>query len=136
MFIVRQSQHINEDLRRNWSSFNYGLEGIEATKEEMEAKKQAAIDNGKPLYISGIELWEDDILNADIRELYAGYWVLVDTRGGYGLCCNILNAESLEEAITEVTGDGFEIELGEETRVDCSDAELVWSNGEIHILEV
>lgn len=136
-FIARKSNHIQEDIKRNWSSWNFGEEGLEATEEEIEEWKQEAIDNGQPFYISGFELWGDDIKNADIRELYPGYWVLVDdvngigTEGIFGI---ELDAENLEEAIEEAEkrSDYF----GEGIRFDATEAKLVYSNDDIHIFEV
>ena len=71
-YYVRYSDHIKEDLKRNWSSWNFGGEGFEGTEEELEEVKQNAIDsNGSAsFYISGFELWGDDIIETDIRELY------------------------------------------------------------------
>lgn len=138
MYIVRQSEHIQEDLKRNWSSWNYGLEGLNCNQEQLEQWKQEAIENENPLYISGFELWGDDIENADIRELYENYWVLVDLNRGEGLSCNIIECETLEEAINIVTNKDFRIELGEGETVDCSNAKVVWSDEDnfIHIIEV
>jgi hypothetical protein len=136
MYIVRQSEHIKEDLQRNWSSWNYGELGFEGTKEELEESMEEAIENESSFDISGFELWEEDIEKADIRELYDGYWVLVDNTRGRGLSCNILESESLEEAIEEVKENG--VDLGEGETVDCSNAKVVWSDEEdfIHIIEI
>lgn len=136
MFIVRKSDHIQEDLERNWSSWNYGLEGLNCSEEQLESWKQEAIDNETPLYISGYELWGDDIANADIRELYENYWVLVDLTRGEGLSCNILECETLAEAVSIVTDKDFRIDLGEGDTVDCSNAKVVWSNDDTYIIEV
>lgn len=136
MFIVRQSEYIQEDIKRNWSSWNYGELGFEGTREELKESMNESIQSGSSFDISGFELWEDEISNADIRELYDGYWVLVDNTRGSGLSCNILESETLEEAIKEVKENG--IDLGEGETVDCSNAKVVWSDEEdfIHILEI
>lgn len=138
MFIVRNSNHINFDLKRNWSSWNFGQEGLNCSEEQLDAWKQEAIDNDLPLSISGFELWGDEITSARIEQLYPGYWVLVDETKGAGLSCNILKASNLQSAIATVTGHGFSVEMGEGDMVDCSNAKVVWSSkdGYTHILEV
>lgn len=76
--------------------------------------------------------WEDD----NIRELYDGYWVVVDDSRGYGLSGEYLEEETLEECDLEKYksyrgwGDGITF--------DASSAELIWSSddGEVHIFEV
>lgn len=135
MYVARQSQHIQEDIQRNWSSWNFGKEGLTATETQIEDWKQQAIDNDQPFCISGFELWGDDITNADIRELYDGYWVLVDNvNAANGISGIELDAESIEEAIEEANNrtDYF----GEGVCFDAQDAKLVYSNDDIHIFEI
>lgn len=135
MFIARFSNHIQEDIKRGWSSWNFGEDGIEGSEEQIEAWKQESIDNGQPFYISGFELWGDDIKNADIRELYPGYWVLVDNENGcgQGIFGIELDAVNLEEAIEEAERSDY---FGEGVRFNPDDYELVKSiNNEIHIFK-
>ncbi|NCX55571.1 MAG: hypothetical protein EBW87_00010 [Burkholderiaceae bacterium] len=132
MFIARYATNIAADIERNWSSFNFGQGGINATKHEIEEMKATAIANDKPFTISHIELWGSDITKADIRELYAGYWVLVDTREGEGIYGIALEADNIEDAIVEAekanySGDGY--------CFDTRYAILVESIGNIHIFE-
>jgi hypothetical protein len=140
MYIVRQSEHISEDITRNWSSFNYGELGFEGTRKELEEAMNEAIKNESSFDISGFELWEDEIKNSNISELYSNYFVLVDNTRGTGLSCNILESDSLEEAIEEaieeVELNG--VDLGEGETVDCTNATVVWSDSEdfVHILEI
>ena len=136
MFIVRQSQHINEDVKRNWSSWNYGLEGLNCSADELDVAIETALATDTALYISGFELYGRELETAEIRELYENYWVLVDVFHGSGLSCNILNACNLEEAINIVEADNFFLDMQEGDMVDCSDAIVAYSKGEIHILEV
>jgi len=135
MFIVRQSEHIQEDIKRNWSSWNYGQEGFEGTEDELNECLESITDEN-PFFISGFEIWPDDVQSSEIKELYDGYWVLVDNTRGNGLSCNTLEIETLEEAIEEVKENG--IDLGDGETVDCSNAKVVWSDEEdfIHILEI
>ena len=134
MFIARYSENIQEDIKRNWSSWNFGQLGFEGTEVELKEAMQSAIENETSFDISGFELWADDIRNADVRELYAGYWVLVDNvNSPEGLSCLDLNATNLEYAISEAktlnyTGDGQSF--------DANDAKLVYSENEIHIFEI
>lgn len=135
MFIARQSQHIQEDIKRNWSSWNFGQEGLTATEEQIVEWKQQAIDNDQPFCISGFELWGDEIANADIRELYEGYWVLVDNvNASEGLSCIDLDAETLEEAISEA--ESRTDYWGDGQSFDANKAKLVYSNNDIHIFEI
>lgn len=134
-YIARYSDHIAEDIKRNWSSWNFGQEGFEGAEDELIAAKNQAIENERPFYISGFELWGDDIKNADIRELYAGYWVLVDSTNGFGdgIFGTALDAEDLESAIAKAKTASFS---GEGVRFDTADWELVKSiNNEIHIFQ-
>jgi hypothetical protein len=132
-YIARQSEYIQEDIKRNWSSWNFGNDGLECTENELEAYKTECIENDKGFHISGFELWNDDISKADIRELYAGYWVLVDNVNACGeLSCIELDSENLEDAIIESKNGNF---FGDGDSFDASNAKLVYScpNNEIHI---
>lgn len=35
MFVARQSNHIQEDIARNWSSWNFGQEGFSGSMNEL-----------------------------------------------------------------------------------------------------
>ena len=139
MYIARQSLHIQSDIQRNWSSWNFGQDGITCTYDELQAGIADALENEQPIYISGFELWGDELRNADIRELYPNYWVLVDNVNGGGAIKGIfgieLNSETLQDAISEAQASEYS---GEGVRFDAQSAKLVWScpNNEIHIFEV
>ncbi len=134
MFIARHSQNIQEDIKRNWSSWNFGQLGFEGTESELKAKMQNAINEETSFDISGFELWGDDIIKADIRELYAGYWVLVDNvNSPEGLSCIDLNASTLKDAIAEAKGKDYS---GDGESFDANDATLVHSENDIHIFEI
>lgn len=139
MYIIRFSNHINEDMQRNWSSWNYGQEGLNCTEEKLEAIKENAIANNEPIFISGFELWGDEIANSDIRELYPNYWVLVDTTRGEGLSCSIIpNAETTEQAIAAFS-NGFRPAMEEGETVYCGEgSQVVFTcpNNEYHIIKV
>jgi hypothetical protein len=84
-YYIRYSSHIQDDLNRGWSSWNFGEDGFNGSYEELEESKDKSLNNNKPFYISGFELWDDDIKKADIRELYKDYWCLVDNTKTKGL---------------------------------------------------
>jgi carboxypeptidase C (cathepsin A) len=132
-FVVRYSEHINEDLARNWSSFNFGEEGLNCTAEELQSEINSCLNEERPLYISGMELWGDELRSATIKELYSNYWVLVDMRQR-GLSCNLLNADTVEEAIEIVNDPEFAIDFGSELMVNCSAAKIVFSKNNVHVL--
>ncbi len=132
-FICRVSSHIQDDLGRSWSSWNYGQDGIFATEDQIESWKNEAIANDDTFGISGFELYGKDILNADIRELYAGYWVLVDDNFSGCLAATPLQATTLKGAITEgeerrFSDDGFGF--------SPEDYKLVASIDDMHIFEL
>lgn len=131
MYIVRQSKHIESDLVRNWSSWNYGEEGLNCTEDELEAAVEEILeDESKSLFISGFELGGDNLRrvweNDEIRELYPNYWVLYDTETS-GLCCNYLESDNLLKAIKEVNDEEFDLDMETKDSIDCSDAKVVWS---------
>lgn len=141
MYIVRFSNHIQEDIKRNWSSINFGEEGFVGTEEELDARlEELEEDEDACLWISGLELYGRDLRTTTIKELYENYWVVVDNEFSWGLACNTLEAESLEEAIEEVNMDGFDIDYGFGECVDCSNAKVVhsfnWDGNQTYILEV
>lgn len=135
-YIARQSDYIHEDIKRNWSSWNFGNDGIHCTKQQLEEYKKEAIDTDSEFYISGFQFYgKNQINNLDIRELYKNYWVLVDTENaGGGLSCIELESENLEDAIEESKKGQY---WGEGSCFDATNAKLVYScpNNEIHIFE-
>jgi hypothetical protein len=133
MYIARQSDYIQEDIKRGFSSWNFGAEGLNATAEQIEEWRNDAIENESPFYISGFELWGNDIKNADIRELYTEYWVLVDERFSGSICGTKLKSENFTDAITEMKQSDY---FGDGVRIDLSEAKLVYSEGNLHLFEI
>ncbi len=134
MFVARKSNHIQQDIARNWSSWNFGQEGVKANViEEIEQFKKECKEADMPFSISGFELWGDEMDNADIRQLYPGYWVLVDERFDGQIAGIALKSASIEEAIKEANGGCF---FGDGIAFDAQSAKLVHSNGDIHIFEL
>lgn len=133
MFIARKSNHIQADIARNWSSWNFGEDGVFCTKEELDA----AIENigDGCLYISGFEIYADQLEDFTFGELYPGYWVAIDnTNAKNGLSAIQLSADTNEEAIIEANtrSDYF----GDGISFDASNAKLIYSNKDIHIFEI
>lgn len=133
MLVARKSSHIQEDIKRNFSSWNFGEEGLNCSEEQLELWKEQAINENSPFFISGFEFWGNEIANLDIRELYPNYWVLVDNENARGGISGIkLNSNTLENAIIEANDSVF---CGDGICFDASTAVLLYSNNEIHIFE-
>lgn len=134
-FVARYATHIENDLKRGWSSWTFGNYGFHGTKEELKKAMQTAIDNNHEFSISGFDLWGDDIKKADIRELYPNYWVLVDNvNAKNGLSFIPLKSTNLKDAIIEAKN---EIYSGEAVSYHPSEVKLVYSiDNLIHIFEV
>jgi hypothetical protein len=134
MYVARKSENIQADLKRGFSSWNFGQEGLHACAEQIEIWKSECIESGMPFSISGFDFYdESEIRNADIRELYAGYWVLVDDRFDGSIAGTALKASNLEEAKMQIQtacyfGDGISINIKEST--------LVYSEGDLHIFAI
>lgn len=132
--VARQSQHIQEDIKRNWSSWNFGQDGIKATEQELQDGIASALESDGCIYISGFELYGKELESADIRELYPNYWVLVDnTNRLSGLSCLSLSSTNLENAKNEIKNLSFS---GDGISFDAESSKLVASFGDIHIFEV
>ena len=132
MYVIRQSNHIREDLKRQWSSWNFGLEGFHGTYDEL----MSAFENTEdyPFCISGFEYYEKP-RNVQFGELYANYWVVIDENYTNRLACNIMDADTLEQAI-EAVENGSVHPGGDGDKVDTSDAILVWSKDDYHVLYI
>ncbi|MBX3044851.1 MAG: hypothetical protein KIT33_15675 [Candidatus Kapabacteria bacterium] len=132
--LARKSGHIQNDLARNWSSWNFGQEGLFCTADELEAGIQNCLENDMPLYISGMELWGDELRSADIRELYEGYYVLVDNvNAGHGLSFVELSSDNLDDARVEIESAYF---AGDGVCFSADEVELIESVDDIHIFFV
>ena len=134
MFVARKSNHIEADIKRNWSSWNFGQEGFEGTEDELNEYLAKSTDNS-PVWISGFDIYPDQIKEFSFGELYENYWVAIDNvnaRGG--LSCIQLDVENLEDAIKEAENriDYF----GDGDCFDATEAKLVYSNDDTHIFEI
>lgn len=134
MYVARKSNHIQEDIKRNWSSWNFGQEGFNGTFSELKEYLNTATDS-KSVWISGFDIYAEQVSEFSFGELYSNYWVAIDNVNAKdGLSAIELKSESLENAINEANtrtdyfGDGISF--------DASEATLVYSNEDIHIFEI
>lgn len=134
MFVARKSDNIHSDITRNWSSWNFGAEGFEGTKSELNEYLNSSTDEN-PVWVSGFEIFPASVKEFSFGELYTGYWVAIDNvNTPNGLSCIELEANTIEEAITEASersdywGDGQSF--------DARQAKLVYSNDDIHVFEI
>jgi len=127
---IRYSEHIQEDIERGWSSWNFGQDGINATEKEFEAILEECLTNeNMPLCISGYELYSDEIKNSEFGELYTNYWVLKDQNFA-GLCCSSFDADSINDAIEKMHRNLVDFGAGES--LPC-EAKLVYSKDNLHL---
>lgn len=134
MFVARKSDHIAEDIKRNWSSWNFGEEGFNGTRNELNDYLDSATDEN-PVWISGFEIYPDTVKEYQFGELYPGYWVAIDNVNTHnGLSCIELDSETMQDAITEA--ENRTDYWGDGQSFDASIAKLVYSNNDIHIFEL
>lgn len=134
MFIARKSDHIQEDIKRNWSSWNFGQDGFKGTREDLDNYLSECTDSSA-VFISGFEIYADAVKGFEFGELYPGYWVAIDrVNAPVGLSAVELNADNLQDAIKEATdrNDYF----GQGVCFDARKATLVHSDDDIHIFQI
>lgn len=133
MFIARKSNHIEADIKRNWSGWNMGQGGFTGTCEELNEYLATAKDGGS-VSISYFEIAEHEVKDYQFGELYDNYWVAIDQRFINSIAGTELQAGNLTEAIAEAlngadySGDGIAF--------DARKATLVHSEDDIHIFEI
>ncbi len=139
-YYVRWSEHIEDDLKRGWSSWNFGEEGFEGTREDLD-KYLEEITDDKPFFISGFEVWPHNVDEFEFGELYPGYWVAIDNENAPGgLSAHYLPSDlkDLKGALKEIeTHKGHYDGTGDGEYFYASDASVIYSdeNG-MNILEV
>ena len=134
MYVARKSNHIADDIKRNWSSWNFGKAGFEGTKNDLDNYLSEATDENA-VFISGFDIYPDDVKNFAFGELYPNYWVAIDNvNTPNGLSCIELTASNLNDAIAEA--EGRTDYWGDGESFDANDAKLVYSNNDIHIFEI
>jgi hypothetical protein len=134
MFIARKSDHIQQDIKRNWSSWNFGQDGFRGTREDLDNYLADCTDSSA-VFISGFEIYADAVKGFEFGELYPGYWVAIDrVNAPVGLSAIELDADNLQDAIKEATNrtDYF----GQGICFDARKATLVHSDDDIHIFQI
>jgi hypothetical protein len=134
MFVARQSQNIESDIARNWSSWNFGQEGFSGSYNELQELLCNATDEN-PAWVSGFDIYPNQVKEFEFGELYKNYWVAIDNvNAKNGLSAIALKAKNLETAIIEALerkdyfGDGISF--------NANEAKLVFSKNDIHIFEI
>jgi hypothetical protein len=130
---VRQSAHIMQDLRRNWSSWSYGALGFEGTWEELVNE----LLNTGSVSVSGFEIcsdeefedwdeaekWLENKSGYDIRQLRPDYWVAVDT-DGEGIC--VWEMDDIDDALAvDPANTAFYTTEGRLDRDSCGEIYIV-----------
>lgn len=134
MFVARKSNHIQEDIKRNWSSWNFGQEGFNGTEEELNIYLESSTDE-RPVWVSGFDIYPSQIKEFSFGELYPNYWVAIDSINALnGLSCVILDSETLQDAIEESKKEY--LYSGDGDSFDATKAILVYSNNDIHIFNI
>lgn len=133
-YLARYSKHINDDLTRGWSSWNFGQDGLSCTREELDyAICQVMNGELECIYCSGFDLYAEDLKTTEFGELYENYWVVKDKNFTGSLAGIVLQSTDLKSAIIEAenaiySSDGVSI---------TEEYKLVYSiNNEIHIFEL
>lgn len=132
-FVARKSDHIKDDIKRGWSSWNFGEEGFKGTKNQLD-KYLDSITDEMPAFISGFEIYPKDIKDFEFGELYKNYWVAIDNVNASGGLSGIqLKSDNLEDAKKEIlkrdySGDGISF--------DPNDYDLVYSFKDLHIFKI
>jgi 8-oxo-dGTP pyrophosphatase MutT (NUDIX family) len=153
-YFIRYSNNIEEDLKRGWSSWNFGGDGYEGTKDNLvdEINEIKDSEEGGEFQISGFNVWIDkdsdisvnkDAIYVDdheIKELYDNYWVVVDNVNAKGeLSAHVLpdNLDKVKDVVKLVSDNKSEYDgTGDGESFDASKARVVYSKGDMCVIEV
>jgi hypothetical protein len=162
-YYVRYSNNIKDDLKRGWSSWNFGQDGFHGKADDLIDKFEHIKENGGGEFsISGFNFWIDDSssinsywigegkdsykeikINASevgvIRELKSNYWVLVDNVNAKGgISAHVLpnNLKDLRSAVGHINKNKSKFDgTGDGESFDPHDSRVIYSNGSMHIIE-
>lgn len=123
VYVKRYTNNIEDDFKRNWSSWSFGGYGFDGTKEELDAFLDSATEDD-PIDISGIQIYAKDIYDIDIRELSPNYWVVLDPSYDDGLASWDLKTNKLSEALEKGKDTRGEFV---ETKFTSEDSRVVFS---------
>ena len=132
-FVARQSEDIQDDIKRNWSSWNFGLGGFNGTYEELQ-EYLATITDENCITISHLDIYTHNIKSFEFGELYENYWVVIDRMNARdGLSAISLDSDNLQDAIEEAKTGAY---FGDGIGFDAKDYKLVASiANNIHIFQ-
>lgn len=138
-YYVRYSNHIDEDLKRGWSSWNFGLEGFNGTEQELQDAINQITDTS-PFWISGFDIYPDFVEEYEIKELYPNYWVVVDNinakngLSGHELPKGLL---TIDDILNEVKANRHKYDgTGDGETICVEEAKVIYSDGDMHIIQV
>lgn len=141
VYYIRRSGHIEDDFKRNWSSWNFGGDGFEGTKKEFYDYLASSTDRN-PISLSGFDIPPDRIKEYEFGELYPGYWVAIDRiNAREGLSAHYfdvegIGAKNIDDILTEVQKKPYRYDgTGEGTSFDARSAKVVYSDDDLHIIE-
>lgn len=128
MIAARYSSYIASDLQRGWSSWNFGQDGFEGTYDELVAYLGMATED-MPISISMFEFYEGQVPSVDnFGELYPGYWVMIDKRGGLSVDILPDSIQTVEAALDFLKANpGFANGSGDGDFIHTADAVCIYS---------
>lgn len=151
-YYVRFSDHIEEDMKRGWSSWNFGQDGFEGEKEELIDVINNYKESEGEFQISGFNVWIDESTDVSsdyesvyvgdytLSQLYPNYWVAVDNvNAENGLSAHVLpdNLFSIEDILKEIKDNNGKYDgTGDGESFSASDATVIYSKDNMHIIEV
>lgn len=138
-YFVRFSDHIYEDLKRGWSSWSFGSYGFEGTRRELDDFLSKSTDES-PVFISGFDIYPDQISEFEFGELYPNYWVAIDNvnaRGGLSSHALPNNLKTTKDALAEISARKGKYDgTGEGNVMRTEEAKVIYSKDNMHIIEV
>lgn len=126
---IRFTDHINEDLKRGWSSWNFGQDGFRGSAQDLAEVIEKAIKEDSYFAISGFDIYPEDIKTTAFGELMPGYWVVIDTlnSGTEALSCHSIDAGSVEDVLSAMADPASPYSgTGDGNTVDAARAEIVY----------
>jgi len=151
-YYVRYSDYIEEDFKRGWSSWNFGLDGFDGTKDELLNTLYEHKNDNRSFQISGFNIWLDEDTNIDyntdtvyvddyiIKELYDNYFVCVDViNARNGLSAHILpdNLNNLNDILNHIKQYKYKYDgTGDGQSFSPDDAKVIYIEDDMNIIEV
>ncbi len=138
-YYLRYSNYIEEDLKRNWSSWSFGQLGFNGTKAQLDNYIESVTDEN-PISISGFDIYPIDIDNFRFGELYPNYWVVIDNvNANNGLSAHLLPSTLLNvsDALSFIEENKCKYDgSGDGESFDAKKGKLIYSDGWMNIIEI